>query len=79
MNTILKGKINCLKMYYKSIELLKASKHIFFSIVLIIYARPSYSQEQRLNDDNSTGWFAYTDGLTVSRFGNAESLSGLRT
>lgn len=46
-------------------SLLKAAKHIAFIIVLIIYARPSYSQEQRLNDNNSIGWFAYTGTIKI--------------
>ena len=52
MNTILKGKINCLKMYYNSKELLKTGKHIVFMIILIMYARPSYSQDFDLGSWN---------------------------
>ena len=73
MNTILMEKKNCLKMYCNNKVLLKTYKP-FFSLLFIIFTESSFSQEERLNDDNSTGWFAYTDELIVSRFGNVESL-----
>ena len=60
MNIIKMEKINCLKMYCNNKGLLKTCKYFVFIIVLLIFAWPSYSQEERLTDNNSIGWFAYT-------------------
>ena len=60
MNIIKMEKINYLKMYCKNSALLKISKPIIFIVVLILWAGPTYSQEERLADNNSVGWFAYT-------------------
>jgi len=65
MNTILKEKINYLKIYCNIKSILKAGKHIISVMVLIIYAGPSYSQEERLVDNNSIGWYAYTGTLKI--------------
>lgn len=46
-------------------ELLKSCKPIVFIIVLLIYGRPSYSQEERLTDKNSIGWFVYTGTFKI--------------
>lgn len=66
MNIINMEKKNYLRMYCNMKELLKTSKHIIFSVVLILYVVPSFSQEPRLADNNSIGWFAYTGTLKVN-------------
>ncbi len=52
MNIIKREKINCLKMYYNSKELLKTGKHSVFIIILLLYARPFYSQDFDLGSWN---------------------------
>ena len=46
-------------------ELSKACKQLVFITALIIFALPSYSQQERLNDDNSIGWFVYTGTFKI--------------
>ena len=67
MNIIKKEKINYLRMYCNihMKELLKTSKYIIFSAALILYAVPSFSQEPRLADHNTVGWFAYTGTFKI--------------
>ncbi len=53
------------KMNAKIKCLLKVSRYIFFIPILIIYARPCYSQQERLTDNNSIGWFVYTGTFKI--------------
>lgn len=52
-------------MYCNNKVLLKTGKYFIFIIVLLFYARPSYSQEERLTDNNSIGWFVYTGTFKI--------------
>ena len=65
MNIIKPEKINCLKMYCKKIELLKTSKYLFFVFLFTTFENSSFSQEQRLTDDNSIGWLVYTGTFKI--------------
>lgn len=67
MNIIKKEKINYLRVYCNihMKELFKTSKYIIFSAALILYAVPSFSQEQRLTDNNSIGWLVYTGTFKI--------------
>lgn len=46
--------------------MLKTGKHIIFVILLILFTRPSYSQEQRLTDNNSIAWIGYAGTLKIN-------------
>lgn len=52
-------------MYCNGNKLVKNSKHNVFIILLIIYSSPSLSQEERLTDNNSIGWFVYTGTFKI--------------
>ena len=52
-------------MYCNMKEVLKTSKHIIFSVALILYVVPSFSQEQRITDNNSIGWLVYTGTFKI--------------
>lgn len=45
--------------------LLKTSKYFVFLLVLLIYARPSYCQGERLADNNNIAWFVYTGTFKI--------------
>ena len=62
---MIKTKNKWYKINTKIKYLLKGYKHIFFITVLIIYAGPSYSQQERLTDNNNIGWFAYTGTFKI--------------
>ncbi len=65
MNIIKMEKINYLKMYCSNKDILKTCKYFIFIIALLVYARPSYAQEERLTDNNSIGWFVYTGTFKI--------------
>ena len=66
MNTIEMEKKNCPKMFYNNIEILKICKHFIFALLFITFARPSFSQEQRLTGDNTIGWLVYTGTFKIN-------------
>ena len=66
MNIIRKEKINYQRMYCNMKVFFKTSKHIVIGLVLILYVVPTFSQEQRLADNNTLGWFAYTGTFKVN-------------
>lgn len=44
---------------------LKTGIRILLTMVLILHSLPSYSQEERLTDNNSIGWFVYTGTFKI--------------
>ena len=66
MNIIKMEKINYQKIFCNKKELLKTTKYIIFIMALIIYATPSYCQEERLTDKNTIGWYAYTGTFKIN-------------
>lgn len=52
-------------MYCSHKGLFKICRQYVFIIMLFIYARPSYCQEERLTDNNSIGWFTYTGTFKI--------------
>ena len=52
-------------MYCNNKAMLKTGRHIIFIMALMIYARPSYSQVERLTDNNNIGWFVYTGTFKI--------------
>lgn len=65
MNIIKMEKINCLKMFYKNKELFKTVGYWVFALLFITFVKPSFSQELRLADHNTIGWFAYTGAFKI--------------
>ena len=65
MNIIKREKINCLKMYCNNKVLLKTCKYLVFVSLFIAFAKPSFSQEQRLADHNTIGWLVYTGTFKI--------------
>jgi hypothetical protein len=55
-----------LKRYCNIKKPVKAGIYIFFLLVSIIYAEPSYAQEKRLADHNSIVWLAYTGTFKIT-------------
>ena len=55
-----------LKIFYDIKKPGKVSIHIFFIMVSILCARPAFSQEPRLADNNSIGWLAYTGTFKIN-------------
>lgn len=66
MNIIMMEKINYLKMYCNNKGLLKKRKYLIFVVLFITFAKTSISQEQRLTDNNTIGWFVYTGTFKIN-------------
>ena len=64
MNIIKMEKINYPKMYCNK-GLLKTSKYLIFVLLFITFSKPAFSQEQRLTDHNTIGWFVYTGAFKI--------------
>ncbi|MFV7236057.1 DUF2490 domain-containing protein [Flavobacterium sp. ZB4R12] len=64
MNIIKKAKIDCLKTKYNK-ELMTTGKYFIFILTLFLH-NYTFSQEQRITDNNSIGWLAYTGTFKIS-------------
>ena len=53
-------------MFYYNKYLFKAGKYLGAILLFITFANPSFSQELRLTDHNTIGWFAYTGTFKIT-------------